>query len=134
MCFSFMLNVQPSFLGQPMQVFQAKLQLADTHTVQCHPVAQPRLSMWVGSRVVTVSRDVPGVAWHGMASPALASAAPWHCPPVPLMPTLFPLVSWCPSCPWQLNTTAGLICQPGPLHKDRAVCCSRWHHSTDDRW
>lgn len=83
------------FLGKPMQVFliiQSKLQLPDTHTVQCHSVIRPLVSPrgWAvrscqphGTGRAWVGLGWRGLAWY-MASPALASAAPWHCLLVPL--------------------------------------------------
>lgn len=66
------------FLEKPMQVFliiQAKLQLLDTHTVQCHLVSQTLVSPR-GLAVRSCQPHRTGRAWAGVACHGI-----WRHPP-----------------------------------------------------
>lgn len=129
-----------------MQVFliiQSKLQLPDTHTVQCHSVIRPLVSPrgWAvrSCQPHGTGRDGLGLGWAGVSWHGIWRHPPQHqLPPgtvssCPLMPTLCPPMYQVPLPPLAVLHNGGAYLWAGPLHKEGAVCGARWHGSTDDR-
>lgn len=122
--------IYTQLLGKPMQVFliiQAKLQLPDTHTVQCHSVSQPLVSVrgWAISlcQPHKTGWDWACVAWHDIwRHPPQHQLPPGTVPLCPLMPTLFPPdVLGAPTAPGSVTQRRGLSVGRAPPQRRGCV-------------